>query len=120
MTICAYLNVAHEFIIAIEVDGAKLAHFVELEGDDGRSGAGVVTPAHPGRVLGGLPDLVAAELAVDQLAQAAAQLLAPLPVVHHVGKLHSVATLVAFRHRVRDNSHCNKELSVSYFIKDSL
>ena len=105
----AYLNIAHEFIIAVQVDRAELAHFVELEGDDGRVGPRVVAPADPGGVLGGLSDLVAAELAVDELAQTPAQLLAPLPVVHHVRELNTVASLVTLRHRVRDNSHCNRE-----------
>lgn len=87
------------------MDCAELPHFVKLKGEGGRVGAGVVPPADPGGVLGGLADLVAAELAVHQLAQAAAQLLPPLAVVHHVRQLHAVTTLVALRHRVRDNPH---------------
>lgn len=87
------------------MDCAELADFVELEGDDGRVGAGVVPPADPGGGLGGLADLVAAEPAIHELAEPAAQLLAPLPVVDHVRQLHAIAPLVTLRHRVRYYAH---------------
>lgn len=115
MYVSAYLNIAHEFIIAVQVDGAELAHFVELECEDWRVGPRVVAPADPGRVLRGLSDLVAAELAVDELAQTPAQLLAILSVVHHVGQLDTVASLITFRHRVRNDTHCKRKFNCKSF-----
>lgn len=59
-----HLYITHEPIVAIEMHRAELPHAIELEGDSGRVGSRVVPPADPGRGLGGLADLVAAELAV--------------------------------------------------------
>lgn len=102
-----YLNVPHEPVIAVEVHGAKLAHAVELESDGGRVGARVVAPPDPGGALGCFSYLVAAKLSIHQLAETPAQLGAPLPVVYRVGQLGAAAALVALRHRVRRDAHCD-------------